>query len=172
GGNANRQTWVRCNGWALDPAAVSYKNCSASDGLGGPLGTQVAAQDLFNLGLQQPRFFVRREAHTDTLGAVGRGARRGYPCHFARDRIALRVIGQRQQHVDIVTELVIPRGRNENAPVREQRNVGRVQGGLFLDRKLDDAGARGGGRGGAHVRLSSLGPTGPGSQALRSSIRR
>ena len=64
------------------------------------------------------------------------------PGHLAGHRVALRVVGQRQQHVDVVAQLVVARGRHEHAAVGEQRDVGRVQRGLLLDGELDDARAR------------------------------
>src|SRR5437016_2526343 len=69
--------------------AGSYENCSDSDGLGRALGRQVAAQDLFDLDLEQPRLFVRRKADTDALGAIGGGASGRHPGHLAGDRVAL-----------------------------------------------------------------------------------
>jgi hypothetical protein len=80
------------------------------------------------------------DAHA--LGAVAGRLGRGDPGHLAGHRVALRVVGQRQQHVDVVAQLVLARGGDEDAALGKQRDVGRVQRRLFLDGQLDDAGAR------------------------------
>src|SRR3546814_13706501 len=66
----------------------------------------------------------------------------------AGHRIALGVVGQGQQHIHIVTQFVVARRGNKNAPLHKKGNVGRVQGGLFLDGQLHAAGT---GRGGSSV---------------------
>ena len=112
--------------------------------------------------LQRARLLVGREADADALRAVARGVGRRDPGDLAGHRVALRVVGQRQQHVDVVAELVVARRRDEDAAFGEQRDVGRVERALFLDGQLDDARPRrragaAGGRGGAAGRCRSSG---------------
>src|SRR3989344_5833332 len=116
-----------------------------SDGLGGPVGHQGCAQQLLNLGLELARLFVLGKLDAHTLGAVARSPCWRDPCHAPRHRIALRVVRQREQHIDIIAQLVVPLGGDKNAPFGKKGNVGRVQGPIFLDGQLHDAGAGGGG---------------------------
>src|SRR3954468_10921814 len=108
-------------------------NSTESDGLGRALGREVAAEELLDLHLEQLRLVVRRETHADTLGAVGGGPRRRDPGDLAGHRIALRIVGQREQHVDVVAQLVVAGRRNEHAAVGKQRNVRGIQRSLLLD---------------------------------------
>ena len=85
------------------------------------------------------RLLVVREAHADALRAAARRVGRRDPADLAGHRVALRVVGQRQQQVDVVAELVVARGRHEQAAVGEQRHVGGVERALLAEHELDDA---------------------------------
>ena len=121
------------------------RSAAREDGLRGSFGSQVGTEDFFDLAFQQARFLVGREPYSHALGPVGGGAGRGDPGHLAGHRIALRVFRQGQQHVHIVSQLVLARGGNEDAAIGEQRDVGGMQGRLFLDGQLDDTWAGCGG---------------------------
>src|SRR4051812_11651188 len=116
-----------------------------------------SAEDLFDLRLEVARFLVARKAHADTLGAPGRRVRRRDPRHLARDRIALRIVGQRQQQVDVFTKLVVARGRHEDAALAEHRHVGGVERAALAKDQLDDARPRRRGRRHAEATWSGAG---------------
>jgi hypothetical protein len=93
----------------------------------------MGAQNLFDLELQQTGFFLFGKLDANALGAVASGACRRNPGHPAGDRIALRIVGQRQQHLHIVAQLVVAHGRDEHAAIGEDRDIGGIQRALFLD---------------------------------------
>ena len=66
--------------------------------------------------------FVGREAHADACVAAG-GVGRRDPADLAGDRIALRIVGQRQQQVDVLAEPVTAGRRNEQPAVGQRRHV-------------------------------------------------
>ena len=104
--------------------------------------------DLLDLQLAAARVFSSvGKAHADALGAAARGIGRRDPADLAGHRIALRIVGQRQQQVDVLAELVVARGRHEQAAVGEQRHVGGVQRALLAEHQLDHARPRAGGAG-------------------------
>ncbi len=84
-------------------------------------------------------------------------ARRGRdPRHATGHGIALGLVGQGQQHVDIIAKTVLALRGHEDAPFCEHGNVGGVQRGLFLDRQLHHAGTGCGGCG-AHGWFADIG---------------
>lgn len=107
----------------------------------------MGTQDFFNLDLQQARLFVGRKPDTDALGTVSSGPCGRDPRHFTGHRVALGVLGECQQDIDIVAQLVLARGGNKHATFLKQRNVGHVKCRFFLDVQLNNAGpgANGGG---------------------------
>jgi hypothetical protein len=103
-------------------------------------------QNFFDLQLELAGLIIRRKSDANPLATRGRHERGRDPGHLAGDRVALRILGQGEQDVDILAQAVLPRGGDEDAPIGEQRNVGGIKRSLFLDRQLDDTGARGRGR--------------------------
>jgi hypothetical protein len=54
------------------------------------------------------------------LRAAAGGARRGDPRHFASHRLALGVVRQRHQHVDVIAQFVFAGRGDENATFLKQ----------------------------------------------------
>ena len=65
---------------------------------------RVGAENFFNLELQHFGFFVCRETDAHTLRAASGCLGRRDPRHFAGNGVTLGVVGQAQQHVDIVAQ--------------------------------------------------------------------
>src|SRR5689334_2474460 len=74
---------------------------------------QHRAERVFDLLLQRARLLVGRKLDADALCAAARGVRRRDPADLAGDRVALRIFGQRKQQVDVLAELVLAGGRDE-----------------------------------------------------------
>ena len=55
--------------------------------------------------------------------------------------VALRVVRQGDEHVDVIAQVVFARAGNEDAAFGKDGDVGSVESGFFLDGQLDDAGA-------------------------------
>ena len=102
---------------------------------------QGAAQRHFDLAAQVGGLVVFGKADANALRAVGRGARGRDPGHFASDGVALRVVRQGDEHVDVIAQVVFARAGNEDAAFGKDGDVGGVESGFFLDGQLDDAGA-------------------------------
>lgn len=102
-------------------------------------GGNVGAENLLDFDAQQSRFFIGRESNAHTLGAATRCVGRRDPSDLARYGVALIVIGQGEQQVDVFAELVIPRCGHKQATVRERRDVSGVQRALFPKHELNDA---------------------------------
>ena len=102
------------------------------------------------------------EAYAYALGAVGGGARGGDPGHFAHDGVALGVAGQGDEHVNVIAQTVFIDGGDEQPAFGEYGDVGRVEGGFFLDVELNNAGtgAGTGGGGCTHDGCAGLGVSG------------
>ncbi len=90
---------------------------SASDGLGWAVGTQGRTEQFFDLEFELAGFVVGRKSNPHALGSTGGSFGGRDPGHFAGHRVALRIIGQAEQNVDIVAKPVVPRGGNENSTV-------------------------------------------------------
>jgi len=56
---------------------------------------------------------------------------------LAGDGVALRVVGQRQQQIDVFAELVFARSRHEQAAVGQDRHVRSIQRTLLAEHELD-----------------------------------
>src|SRR6187200_3116787 len=84
-----------------------------SDRLRGLGRRQRRAERLLDPAAQGAALLVGREAHADALRATTGGISRRDPADLARDRIALRIVGQREQEVDVLAELVVAGGGNE-----------------------------------------------------------
>jgi hypothetical protein len=122
--------------------AAGRSRVECLDGLCGAVRRHVCPQDLFNSELQGARLLVFGKLDSNALGPIVGSLGRCYPGYFAGDWVTLRVIGQRQQHIHIVTQSVFPGCRNKDAAFREQRDIGRIQGRFLLDGQLDNTRAR------------------------------
>ena len=65
---------------------------------------------------------------------------RSDPCDFTRDGMPLRFLWKRQQQIDVIAKRVVASGRNEDAALFEQGNVGGIKLIPLLDDQLDNAG--------------------------------
>ena len=106
----------------------------------------MGTQNFFNPDFEQARLFVGWKPDSDALRAVSSGPCGRDPCHFTSHRVALGVLGELQQDIDIIAQLVLARGGNKNATVLKQGNVGHIKCRFFLDVQLNNAGP-GAGRG-------------------------
>ena len=110
-----------------------------SDGLRGLGRRDGRAEDFFDLQPQQAGFLVARKSHADALRAAARCVRRRDPGHLAGHRVALRIIGQRKQQVDVVAQPIVALGGHEQAAFAEHRNEGGVERALLAKNQLNDA---------------------------------
>ena len=115
-------------------AIAACISANASNSLRGSVGSLQRSQNFFNPGFKQTRFLVGRKPHAHALGAIAGCPGRCDPCHLASDRVALNIIGQRQQHVNVSAEFVLMHRGNENAALLEQRNVSRIERRLVFHR--------------------------------------
>ena len=99
----------------------------------------MSAQDFLYLELEQARLFVVREPYAHALGSVASGTCWRDPCDLAGNRVTLCVFRQRQQHINVSSQLIFTAGGNEDSAFLEHWNVSCVKGGFFLNRQLHNA---------------------------------